>query len=35
MDVTETKPILEKYCSKCKIIKSEDKFIQKRNICKE
>ena len=35
MDVTETNPILEKCCSKCKNIKSEDKFIQNRNICKE
>jgi hypothetical protein len=31
MVVTETKP-LEKCCSKCKNIKTEDKFIQKRNI---
>jgi hypothetical protein len=34
MDVTETK-LLEKCCSKCKNIKTEDKFIPKRNICKE
>ena len=33
MDVTDTKP-LEKCCSKCEIIKTEDKFIPKRNICK-
>ena len=34
MDVTDTKP-LEKCCSRCKNIKNEDKFIPKRNICKE
>jgi len=34
MNVTDTKP-LEKCCSKCKNIKTEDKFIPKRNICKE
>ena len=34
MDVTETK-LLEKCCSKCKNIKTEDKFIPQRNICKE
>ena len=32
--VTDTKP-LEKCCSRCKNIKNEDKFIPKRNICKE
>ena len=32
--VTDTKP-LEKCCSRCKNIKTEDKFIPKRNICKE
>ena len=34
MDVSDTKP-LEKCCSRCKNVKSEDKFIPKRNICKE
>ena len=34
MNVSDTKP-LEKCCSKCKEIKTEDKFIIKRNICKE
>jgi len=34
MDVADTK-LLEKSCSRCKNIKSEDKFIPKRNICKE
>ena len=34
MDVSDTKP-LEKSCSKCGEIKTEDKFIIKRNICKE
>jgi hypothetical protein len=34
MDVTDTKP-LEKSCSKCGEIKTEEKFIPKRNICKE
>jgi hypothetical protein len=34
MEVTDTKP-LEKCCSRCKNIKNEDKFIPKRNICKE
>ena len=34
MDVSDTKP-LEKCCSKCKEIKTEDKFIIKRNVCKE
>ncbi len=35
MNVTDTKPPLEKNCSRCGLIKTEDKFIQKRNICKE
>ena len=34
MDVSDTKP-LEKLCSKCGATKTEDKFIIKRNICKE
>ena len=34
MDVSDTKP-LEKSCSKCGEIKTENKFIIKRNICKE
>jgi len=34
MEVTDTKP-LEKCCSKCGLIKLEDKFIPNRNICKE
>jgi hypothetical protein len=34
MDVSDTKP-LEKTCSKCGIIKNENLFILKRNICKE
>jgi len=34
MNVSDTKP-LEKCCSRCKNVKQEDKFIPKRNICKE
>lgn len=34
MEVTDTKP-LEKCCSKCGIIKTENLFITNRNICKE
>jgi hypothetical protein len=34
MDVTDTKP-LEKCCSKCSEIKTENMFIPNRNICKE
>ena len=34
MNVSDTKP-LEKCCSRCKNVKPEDKFIPKRNICKE
>jgi hypothetical protein len=34
MNVLDTKP-LEKCCSRCKNIKTEDMFIPKRNICKE
>ena len=35
MDVTEAKPLSEKCCSKCEKTKTEEKFIQNRNICKE
>jgi hypothetical protein len=35
MDVAEAKPLNEKLCSKCGETKNEDKFIPKRNICKE
>ena len=35
MDVTDTKPSLEKCCSRCGETKTKDKFIQKRNICKQ
>lgn len=34
MSVSDTK-LLEKCCSRCKNVKSEDKFIPKRNICNE
>ena len=34
MNVADTKP-LEKSCSRCGLTKTEDKFIPKRNICKE
>jgi len=33
--VSDTKPNNEKTCSRCDIIKPFDKFIKKRNICKE